>query len=75
MIWLGSKHSYITDWVTQRWVHFTGHRISLSSEPCLAGPIAPTTGIDCDYFASLARAEGVRLHQPDSSVGVVSGAR
>ena len=72
MIWLGSKRGYLSDWVTQRWVHFTGRRVSFSSEAWLAGPIAPTTGIGSDYFAALASIEGLRLHQPDTAVGVIS---
>ncbi len=72
MIWLGSKRGYLSDWVTQRWVHFTWRRVSLTLEPWLAGPIAPTTGIGHDYFAALARLEGLRLHQPDTAVGVIS---
>jgi hypothetical protein len=71
MKWLGSKRGYLSDWVTQRWVQFTGRRVSLSSETWLAGPIAPTTGIGSDYFASIASAEGLRLHQPDSAAGVI----
>jgi hypothetical protein len=63
MIWLGSKRGYISDWVTQRWVQFTGRRISLTSEPWLEGPIAPTTGISPEYFGALASHEGLRLHR------------
>jgi hypothetical protein len=72
MIWLGSKRGYLSDWVTQRWVCLTGRRVSLSSESWLAGPIAPTTGIGPDFFASLAKAEGLRLHRPDSASGIIA---
>ncbi|MES2570791.1 MAG: hypothetical protein V4710_12165 [Verrucomicrobiota bacterium] len=41
-------------------------------EPWLAGPIAPTTGIGPDYFAALADAEGLLLHQPNSGAGILS---
>lgn len=71
MIWLGSKRGYVTDWFTQRWVQFTGRRVSLASEPWLAGPIAPTTGIGPDYFSSLADSEGLRLHSPNGAGGVI----
>jgi len=71
MIWLGSKRGYLSDWVTQRWVQFTGRSIDLSSEPWLAGPIAPTTGIGSDYFDTLANAKGLHLHKPDNAVGVI----
>lgn len=71
MIWLGSKRGYVTDWFTQRWVQFTGRKVSLASEPWLAGPIAPTTGISPDYFSSLASSEGLRLHSPSGAAGVL----
>lgn len=72
MIWLGSKCGYLSDWVTQRWVQFTGRRVSLASEPWLAGPIAPTTGIGPEYFESFAKSEGLRLHQPADGAGIIS---
>jgi hypothetical protein len=72
MIWLGSKRGYLSDWVTQRWVQLTGRRVSVASEPWLAGPIAPTTGIGSDYFASFAGGEGFRLSQSDSAAGIIS---
>ena len=71
MMWLGSKRGYVTDWFTQRWVQLTGRQVSLASEPWLAGPIAPTTGISPDYFASLASSEGLRLHTPNGAAGVI----
>lgn len=71
MIWLGSKRGYLSDWVTQRWVQFTGRRVSLATEPWLAGPIAPTTGIGPDFFAALASTEGLRLNRSDTAAGVI----
>jgi len=72
MIWLGSRRGYITDWLTQRWVQLTGRRADLFSEPWLAGPIAPTTGIGADYFTSLASREGLQLEASDGAAGIVS---
>jgi len=71
MIRLGSKRGFFTDWLTQRWVQFTGRRVSLAAESWLAGPIAPVTGIGPDYFATLARDENWRL-QPSNTAGIVS---
>lgn len=72
MIWLGSKRGYLSDWMTQRWVHFTGRRLNLAEVAWLVGPIAPTTGIGSDYFASLANQEGLRLNQPNGTEGILS---
>ncbi len=72
MIWLGNKRGYLSDWVTQRWVRFTGRRVNLTSDSWLAGPIAPVRGIGADYFSSLAGAEGLRLQQSGHAKGVIS---
>lgn len=72
MIWLGSKRGYLSDWLTQRWVQFTGQRVTLASEPWLAGPIAPTTGIGPDYFANLAAKEGLFLERSDGATGIIA---
>lgn len=72
MIWLGSKRGYFSDWVTQRWVQFTGRRVDLTSDGWLSGPTAPTTGIGPDYFVSLARTEGLRINQPGRPTGIIS---
>jgi hypothetical protein len=71
MIWLGAKRGYLSDWMTQRWVQFTGRKVDLASMPWLAGPIAPTTGIGPEYFAALANGEDLEL-QPGTSVGIIS---
>ena len=71
MIWLGSKRGYVTDWFTQRWVQFTGRQVCLTAQPWLAGPVAQTTGIGPDYFASLATREGLRLHSPNGAAGII----
>lgn len=71
MMWLGSQRGYLTDWITQRWVCVTGRRVDLGSESWLSGPIAPTTGIGPDYFASLASRQSLRLAPPDRASGVL----
>jgi hypothetical protein len=72
MIWLGPTRGYVSDWITQRWVQFTGRRVTLAAAPWLAGPIAPTTGIGPDYFSSLAATEGLRLDQSQSAAGIIA---
>jgi hypothetical protein len=61
MIWLGEARGYLTDYVTQRWVQLTGRRVDLASDPWLAGPIGSARGIGRDFFAELARTEGLEL--------------
>jgi hypothetical protein len=71
MIWLGTKRGYLSDWITQQWVRFTGRRVNLTSELWLAGPIAPVTGIGSNYFESLAEAEGLRISNAGKATGIV----
>ena len=49
-IWLGDKRGYLTDWITQRWVQFTGREVDLTVESWLDGPVGDTEGIGGSYF-------------------------
>lgn len=71
MIWLGSRRGYLTDWITQRWVQITGHRVALAEFPWLAGPSAPTIGIQENYFEQLAQKEKLQLRQGPGTAGIV----
>jgi hypothetical protein len=62
MIWLGESRGYLTDYVTQRWVQLTGRPIDLGTHPWLTGPVGDVHGIGRDFFAELARREGLELH-------------
>jgi hypothetical protein len=74
MIWLGEARGYLTDYVTQRWVRVTGRRVDLGSHPWLAGPAGDVRGIGREFFAELARREGLEIRQGADSHerGVVS---
>ncbi len=63
MIWLGESRGYLTDHVTQRWVRVTGRSIDLGMDPWLAGPVGDVRGIGREFFAELARREGLELHR------------
>src|SRR5260370_11774847 len=63
MIWLGEKRGFLADWVTQRWVQFTGRRVALAEVPWLGGPIGSSRGIGKDYFAELADRQGLELRR------------
>lgn len=67
MIWLGASRGHLTDWVTQLWVRATGRRVELADAPWLAGPVGEPRGIGPDYFAELARREGLVLR--DGTMG------
>jgi hypothetical protein len=74
MIWLGESRGYLTDYVTQCWVRLTGRPVDLGSDPWLAGPVGDVRGIGREFFAELARREGLELrHGADSHArGLIS---
>ncbi|HSQ30934.1 MAG TPA: hypothetical protein VLN49_13840 [Gemmatimonadaceae bacterium] len=64
MFWLGETRGHLSDWITQRWVQLTGRRVLLGAAPWLAGPTGDPRGIGEDFFAGLARREGLMLRRP-----------
>jgi hypothetical protein len=72
VIWLGSRRGYLSDWITQRWVQFTGRKVSLASEKWLDGPLAPPTGIGPDYFQSWANRECLTISPPTETAGILA---
>ena len=48
-----------TDWVTQRWVQYTGRRVDLREEEWLDGPMGQPAGIGKNYFVDLAAELGL----------------
>jgi hypothetical protein len=63
MIWLGESRGYLSDHITQRWVQLTGQAVDLASHPWLAGPVGDVHGIGREFFAELARREGLELRR------------
>ena len=56
--WLGNKHGTLSDWVTQRWVQFTGRSVNLTQSPWLDGPTGNTTVIGSQFFDTYAYQQG-----------------
>ncbi|HEY4362730.1 MAG TPA: hypothetical protein VGN17_17305 [Bryobacteraceae bacterium] len=55
MIWLGEKRGYLSDWLTQLWVRFTGHEIDLIEQDWLDGPSGNSRRIGNEFFERYAR--------------------
>ena len=51
-IWLGESRGHLADWVTQRWVQFSGKLVDLGEEQWLDGPIGNTDKIGDSYFGN-----------------------
>lgn len=70
-VWLGNTRGYLVDWLTQRWVQFTGRRVDLRRDPWLDGPVGDPGGIGADFFDRLAEAEGLRVRRGDADAGLI----
>jgi len=60
-MWLDDSRGHLIDWSTQRWVEWTGRRVTLAECPWLEGPIGKPAGIGRDFFDSYAEANALRL--------------
>lgn len=69
--WLGSPHGYFTDWVTQRWVQWTGRYVDLDRDQWLQGPTGKPTGIGKDYFDELAQEIGLSIRKNTPQTGLI----
>ena len=69
-MWLGETQGNLIDWMTQRWVWWTGRKVSLAEHPWLEGPIGTPVGIGAKFFDAYAADRGLRvLH--DEPAGLV----
>lgn len=60
-MWLDDSRGHLVDWLTQRWVQFTGRKVSLDDHPWLDGPFGKPTGIGASFFDSYASEHGLRV--------------
>jgi hypothetical protein len=61
----------LSDWITQRWVQATGHRVDLSVDTWLRGPVGDVDVIGHDYFARLAARHGLEIDETSSPRGLL----
>ena len=74
-MWLGAERGYLSDWVTQRWVQFTGRQTDSRQTPWLEGPIGRTTGIGKGYFEELAGECHLHVRRGQPSTGLIGDFR
>jgi hypothetical protein len=74
-LWLGAERGYLSDWLTQRWVEYTGRRTDLERAPWLEGPVGPTIGIGKVYFDDLARRQGLVVRRGQFAAGLIGDFR
>lgn len=60
-MWLDDARGHAIDWSTQRWVQFTGRRVSLDEHPWLSGPVGKPSGIGARFFETFAAESSLRL--------------
>jgi len=72
---LGGRRGVVSDWVTQRWVQATGHRIDLSDHPWLEGPVGDVTVIGSGFFRRVAARQGLRIRTDGKPHGLLENFR
>lgn len=72
MVWLGHQHGYLSDWITQQWVRFTGKPIVLDPQHWLAGPTGSTSGIGKTFFTEYAPTIGLIAHTNQPNSGLIA---
>jgi hypothetical protein len=70
-LWLSDQRGHLVDWLTQRWVEFSGSSVDLATLSWLAGPTGQTNRIGPDFFERLAREESLRVESPAGPVGLM----
>ena len=71
MMWLGEERGYLSDWITQLWVGFTGRRLDRADYPWLEGPSGGTRVIGQDFFAEYARKNGLKCVKGGPDAGLI----
>ncbi|MEJ7810002.1 MAG: hypothetical protein WKG32_06225 [Gemmatimonadaceae bacterium] len=71
LVWLGDARGHLIDWLTQRWVQFTGRRVDLARDAWLDGPVGDPGGIGADFFDRLASVRGLRVRRGDPDAGLM----
>src|SRR5262245_39962779 len=56
---LPGRRGALSDWVTQRWVQYTGRRVVLSEQPWLEGPVGDVDVIGPAFFRRFAERRGL----------------
>src|SRR5215475_9768597 len=51
---LGGQRGALSDWITQRWVQFTGESVDLNDSPWLDGPVGEVDLIGSGFFRRFA---------------------
>ncbi len=79
-MWLDDARGHLVDWSTQRWVQWTGRRVSLSEYPWLEGPAGKPEGIGAKFFEAYAAEHGLQIVRGERSglvrdLGCLAGPR
>jgi hypothetical protein len=69
--WLGFPHGYLSDWMTQRWVQFTGRYINLEKETWLSGPMGKPAKIGKRFFHELADEASLEIDASSPERGLI----
>lgn len=69
---LGPRRGRLSDWLTQRWVQWTGRRVRLVDQPWLEAPVGEVESIGMRFFHRYAEREGLKLVEDGFSRGLMT---
>ena len=70
---LDARRGELTDWITQKWVQSTSHRLTMESDHWASGPCGGTESIGRDFFEQLAAKEGLEISNGNADpIGLTS---
>jgi len=70
-LWLDDERGTLSDWITQRWVQYTGRRVNLKDDPWIDGPLGEPTGVGPDFFQEYAAHHGLAIATADVPRGLL----
>ena len=71
-MWLDDTRGSLVDWMTQRWVQWTGRTVSLADHPWLEGPTGRPTRIGTGFFEDYAADKDLRMLHGEAG-GLIPG--
>jgi hypothetical protein len=68
---LPAGRGLLSDWITQRWVQWTGRTVDLDEYPWLEGPVGDVHVIGSDFFRRLAARRGLQYVEHGPARGLI----
>lgn len=68
---LGGRRGSLSDWMTQKWVQWTGRQVTWKDHPWLEAPVGDIDVIGSDFFVRYANRKGLKIIDQGKSRGIL----